>query len=325
MSLRVGIVGCGNVAMNRHAPAFAKIEGVEIVAACDLVEEKARALASRYGARWYTNLDEMLEKEELDLVDVVTRETDRAEPLIKCLRAGKHVFCEKPLVGKKGQFCVDEGDLEEARRVIDEWVRAGTSFGINFNYRTAPHAVKLKRLIDEGELGEPVLINVFAHLACWSHVIDLMRWFNGEVEELTAYMSGPEHARDRSATLRFGNGSIGTLVGTVRLGWHHPLLRIEVVGTRGRAVIEDLCGSFTFYPSDRREVISWSQPVESWRAEFALTFERSIRNFVSALMEGREPPVTGWDALREIEIDAAIPISARRGGPVRIEHYRPQG
>ena len=321
MALKVAMLGCGGIGKNHHAPAFHKTEGVEIVAACDLKEDLAKALAGDYDVPWYTDAATMLEKEEIDVVDVATNETVRPAPLIQCLKAGKHVFTEKPLAGVKGQYNVEESDLQLAREVIDVWRASGKFFGINFNYRTAPHAKPMKAAIDAGEFGDPIMINVFAHLACWSHVIDLMRWFNGDVVELTGYMSADESNRDRSAALKFANGSIGSLVGSSKLNWSHPLLRIEYVGTKARGTIEDLTGEFRIRVNDQPEKVAWGPPDGNSRGDFSGTFTNSVMNYASAVRDGKEPPVTGLDAYRELEIDAAIPMSAERNAPVKIELY----
>ena len=165
------------------------------------------------------------------------------------------------------------------------------------------------------------MINVFAHLACWSHVIDLTRWFNGDVAELTAYMSPDESRRDRSAALRFVNGSVGTLVGSPKFNWQQPLLRIEYVGTKARGTIEDLTGEFRIREADKPERVAWGPPDGNPRGDFDGTFATSVMNFASAVRDGKEPPITGTDAFRELEIDAAISMSARRNAPVKIELY----
>jgi predicted dehydrogenase len=297
------------------------VKGFRIVAACDLDVERAKALAEPYKARCYTDVNEMLATEPLDVVDVVTQERDRLPPLKACLDARKHVYCEKPLAGKRGQYAVRWDDVQAAKPVIDAWKKAGTFFGINFNYRTSPPAMKIKAAIHDGTIGDLVAVNIRAHLACWSHVIDLMRWFCGDVAELSAYVSGNDEAANRSATLRFTNGVIGTLMGSTEFGWHHELLRIEVIGKECRAVMTDLCGRVEFFPAHQREVRIWELPLENWRADFGKTFTDSVVNYATAILAGKQPPVTGTDAMRELEIDAGIFVSAQTGKPFKPELY----
>jgi myo-inositol 2-dehydrogenase / D-chiro-inositol 1-dehydrogenase len=321
MALKVAIVGCGDMGQGFHAPAFAQTEGVEVVAACNRSEGRAKALAGRYNIPWYTRVAEMLEKEEIDVVDVTTSERDRPEPLLQSLQAGKHIFCEKPLVGANGQGNIDEPDIIKGKEIIDLWRKSGKFFGINFNYRYADHAQALKEQIESGVLGEPIHINAWAHLACWSHVIDMMRWFNGDVEEVSASMRNQESDRDRVATLRFINGSLGTLGGTQHTSWDEDVLHVEYIGTKGRGRISDLCGECVVHIGGRMPQVIWAPPDGDSRSQFEKTFHRSVQSYAIAVRDGKEPPVTGLDAFRELEIDASIAISARRNVPVKIELY----
>jgi predicted dehydrogenase len=324
VALKVAMLGAGPIGTNHHGPAFAATDGVELVAVCDWDEERGTAFAETFDVPWYKELDPMLGEVACDCVDVATNEKLRPQPIIQCFQAGKHVYTEKPLAGRNGQYNVDAEDLPTAHEIIDAWRASGKFFGINFNYRTAPHAKPFKAAIDAGRFGEPVAINVYAHLDCWSHVIDLMRWFNGEVTELTAYMEGQpgDHGRPRSAALKFANGTVGTLVGVVH-GRFHQILRIEYLGTEARGTIVDLTGPAILYPeeSGTEPEVLWEPADGNWRGAFGQTFTDSVQNFARAVRDGNEPPVTGTDAIRELEIDAALPASAASGGPVTIEHY----
>lgn len=315
MSVKVGIVGCGGVA-NAHAAGWKATEEAELVAVCDIVEEKAKAFAERYGAKPYFSIKDMAANEDLDITDVCTRETHHCEPVVECLELGLHTLCEKPIHAARGQFYVQPDDLEKAHKMVDAWKKSGKNFGINFQYRHLPHSRKLKELIDNGTLGDPVSILVTAHLNCWSHVIDLMRWFNGDVVELSATISGPETHRDRCAWLKFENGTIGNIYGTTRISMGHLPLRIEYSGTKARGIIRYLSGLFLL-ESHSQDVQDIREEYGDGRSsEFGAGFQRSMREFALAVIEGREPLVTGMDGLRELEIDAGMFESAYNGGKV---------
>jgi len=322
MAFKVAMLGAGPIGLKHHAPAFAATEGVEVVACCELNEERGKVMAEQFGIPLYKSLTEMLEKEEIDCVDVATNERLRPQPIIECFKAGKHVYTEKPLAGAKGQYNVKGSDLDIAREMVDAWRKSGKHFGINFNYRTAPHALALKKAIDEGRIGKPVAINVYAHLDCWSHVIDLMRWFNGDVAELCGFMPEGEDPLPRAAALKFENGTIGTLTGVLH-NRAHTILKIEYLGEEGRGVIHDLTGECQLYPEgkDQPMEVLWAPPDGNPRGAFDQTFTDSVQNFARAVRDGKEPPVTMRDAYRELEIDAMIPVSAETGKPVKLEHY----
>ena len=111
-------------------------------------------------------------------------------------------------------------------------------------------------------------------------------------------------------------------MGTRSIGWNHDLLRIEWVGTKERLVITDLSGRFERFPNDASSGVTvWHKPLGDYRHEFGATLGYSVQAFARALLAGQDPPITGIDAIREIEIDAAFTMSAERHAPVKIEHY----
>ncbi len=317
MKVKVGIVGCGGVA-NAHAPGWQATEEAELVAVCDMVEDKAEAFAERYNAKPYFSIADMVSSEKLDIADVCTREMHHCEPVVECLEAGLHTICEKPIYAAKGQFFVQPDDLEKAHKMVDAWKKSGKNFGINFQYRHLPHARKLKELIDNGTLGEPVSVLVTAHLNCWSHVIDLMRWLCGDVVELSGAISGPENHPDRTAWLKFENGTIGQIYGTTRISMGHLPLRIEYSGTKAMGIIRYLSGLIIVEPNSSDVEYLHEEFGDGRSSEFGKGFNASMREFALAAIEGREPLVTGMDGLRELEIDAGIFESAYKGTSIRL-------
>ena len=95
MTLKVGIIGCGGIANGKHLPALSKVAEVELVAFCDLVEEKAVSAKERYGtadAKAYTDYQQLLAENDLDVVHVLTPNATHAELTIAALEAGNHVL-----------------------------------------------------------------------------------------------------------------------------------------------------------------------------------------------------------------------------------------
>lgn len=117
---KVAILGYRAQGLNHHAPSFAKLSDCQIVAVCDIVEERARVGAERYGVPAYTNVDEMLDAEDIDIVDIPVGEGYRYDLVMKCLRRGLHVFTEKPLAGAEGQYRIQLSDVPIAQEMIDE-------------------------------------------------------------------------------------------------------------------------------------------------------------------------------------------------------------
>ncbi|MGW9125546.1 Gfo/Idh/MocA family protein [Paenibacillus chitinolyticus] len=144
---RIGIIGCGGIANGKHLPSLAKLPNVELVAFCDIVIERAEKAKEQYGsgdACVYQDYRELLKDSSLDIVHVCTPNDSHADITIDALEAGKHVMCEKPMA----KTSVD------ARRMVDAAKRTGKKLTIGYNNRFRSDSQYLKKLCEDGELGE---------------------------------------------------------------------------------------------------------------------------------------------------------------------------
>ena len=181
---RVGIIGCGNIGGN-YAAAFGKLHNrVELVAACDIIEEKAKGFVEQWGIRAaYTDMGEMLAKEALDIVGVTTHNREHVTPTLAAAEAGlKGILCEKPMAL----------NMADADRVIAACERSGTKLAIDHTMRFEPNWCRAKQMIDDGVIGELLHIEVQNYgdtstlLHNGTHSCDAIRFFGGEVEWVTA-------------------------------------------------------------------------------------------------------------------------------------------
>lgn len=144
--LKVGIVGCGGIANNKHLPSLEAIGGVDIVAFCDRLQERAEKTAKKYGtadARVYTDYKELL-TEQLDAVYVCTPNRSHCEISVAALRAGKHVMCEKPMAM----------NYKEAVEMCAAAKETGKLLTIGYQNRYRPDSQFLKQECEKGALGE---------------------------------------------------------------------------------------------------------------------------------------------------------------------------
>ena len=115
---RIGIIGCGGIANSKHMPSLSKQPDVELVAFCDIVEERAQKALEQYGAegaKAYTDYKELLKDETIDIVHVCTPNREHSFITVDALEAGKHVMCEKPMAING----------EEAQKMLDAAARTG--------------------------------------------------------------------------------------------------------------------------------------------------------------------------------------------------------
>lgn len=146
-TIRAGIIGCGGIANGKHMPAVSKVKGVEMVAFCDIIEEKAIEAKEKFGtpdAKVYTDYKELLKDESIDAIHVCTPNRSHSFISIDALNAGKHVICEKPMAKTS----------KEAREMVEAAKKAGKIFTIGYQNRYTSHNLTLKEFCKSGDLGE---------------------------------------------------------------------------------------------------------------------------------------------------------------------------
>lgn len=153
--IKVGIIGCGGIANGKHMPSLSKLNDVEMVAFCDLIEEKADLAKARYGtpdAKVYTDYQELLKDVEIDVIHVCTPNRSHAPISIDSLHAGKHVMCEKPMAKT----------AEDARKMVEAAKETGKKLTVGYQHRHKPEAIYLKEVIERGDLGDIYFAKAFA-------------------------------------------------------------------------------------------------------------------------------------------------------------------
>lgn len=156
-NIRVGIIGCGGIARFAHVPNYKKISDVEIVACADIDVNAARSMAEEFKIpKYYSDYNEMLEKEEIDAVSVCTPNMFHKDPAVAAMKARIHVLTEKPMAG----------NLKDAIEMYEVSKKTGRILIVGFQTRFRPELNILRSIVDSGELGE----------VYYSRAIALRRW-----------------------------------------------------------------------------------------------------------------------------------------------------
>ncbi len=151
--LRWALVGCGDIAKKRVAPALRDLENCDFVAVTRAKSELARAFAEQFGARrFYDTLNGLLTDEEIQAVYVATPVYLHAEHTIAAAEAGKHVLCEKPMAM----------NLAECDRMIAACRTNGVQLGVAYYRHFYPLVGRVKEIIDSGEIGRVVFVQINA-------------------------------------------------------------------------------------------------------------------------------------------------------------------
>ena len=248
--IQFAIIGCGRIAQ-RHAEHINRFG--RLVAVCDIVPEKAAALAATYGAKAYVSIDDLLAYErEVDVVSVTSPNGLHFDHTIMSLRAGKHVLCEKPMAI----------DVHHCGEMIKEAERMNRRLFIVKQNRFNPPVQVVKTILDEGRLGRilSVQLNCFwnrndaYYKDSWkgtaaldggtlytqfSHFVDLLYWFFGDVKTIKSITSNALHQNviefeDQGVVaLEFFNGALGSIHYTVNSFSKNMEGSLTVFGEKG--------------------------------------------------------------------------------------------
>lgn len=321
-----------------EAQVYAESPLAKLRAVVSRTPERAREIGERFGANWYTDYREMLEKEkEVEAVSVANRDADHKESAIACALAGKHIFLEKPMAPT----------LADADAIIDAVEKAQVRMMVNFTLRFDPTYVTAYERIQSGEIGE--VMTMFARRSgikdeplpgqplsygLWTdilistaiHEIDAMCWYAGSKvkrvygeseKRITPGLVGDDAYM---ALLRFENGAIGNLESNTILSAAEPTAlssRFDIVGTKGAIYIENVnkdiavCTENRYYHPD---VSYW--PVLRNRAVGDL--REAMTHFLTCLLENREPLVGAKEGRQALQLVLAIEESCSKGKIVEV-------
>ena len=331
---RVGVIGCGRIASIMEdfsdvhpvtiAGAFDSLPNTKLVAAANRGEERLHAFGKRWGVReLYHDYQEMLRKEELDIVCVATHPPLHPEMVIAAAEAGvKGIFCEKPMALS----------LAECDSMIEACERAKTKLLINCTRRWSGHYEAVKRLIEEGALGE--LLHIVAHcqgckpFPAWQaehegpllhdavHTFDILRSFAGDVEWVLATATRKTdkfRVEDLSySILKFKEGVSGVVV--VDELTEYERWDVELQFTKGKVYIGPKLELWTSRQAEAaeewwRQLVPGEFPKPAWTEP---PIQVAAQDLVLAIEQDSECRCTGYDGRASIEIIMAIYESERR-------------
>jgi predicted dehydrogenase len=328
-----------------HAAAAARAPGGQLVAVCDLVAERAEAVAEQYGAIPLTEVDALLERPDIQVVSICLPTRLHLDIAERAVAAGKHIMVEKPL----------ELSLERADRLLGAAKAHGVQVAAIFNRRFIPALKATKRAVEEGLLGDLLVADMYyksyrtqeyydesGWRGTWEleggaalinqgiHGVDLLRWVAGPVARIFGYSDHLRRAIEAddttAAVARYANGAMGVFQAMTSIEPRLPD-RLEYHGTKGSIQLSAY------------RIESWAVPgAESWPADVQaeeqalLAMTRSlesaghhaqIADMVAAIREGRPPAVTGEEGRRSLEVVLAIYESARTGREIQIINAAP--
>ncbi|MEO8158241.1 MAG: Gfo/Idh/MocA family oxidoreductase [Betaproteobacteria bacterium] len=324
--LRIGFAGAGAISQY-HLVGWAEMTDAQVVAICDLDESKARIKAQAFGIdSVYTDFRAMIEREQLDAVDIVTPVGTHAELTRIAADAGLHVCCQKPLTPT----------VAEAQELID-YVGERVRFMVHENYRFRPHYVLMNEWLKQGRVGKitqarmtvrcqgmievggvaPFLLNRQPYLKDFPrllifevliHNLDAMRVLLGPLEVAAAQVAGINHelkGEDAAVVLLKGAARLtAVLDGNISAPGYGPLPtdRVEIMGTHG-TLIFDRDRLYMAGSNDAPVVFDLAK-------NYQICFSAAVREFVNGIRSGQPFPTDRLDNLETLKLMEASYVAA---------------
>jgi len=332
--IKFAIVGTGRIGQ-RHAEHIYNLG--ELTAVCDIKESLAKSISERYHCRYYTDIDQLLKKEnKVDVISICTPNGLHAEQTIKSLRAGKHVLCEKPMALS----------VKDCEAMITEAEKANKRLFIVKQNRFNPPIVALKNIIDENRLGKlySIQLNCFWNRGVdyyktsdwkgtkkmdggplftqFSHFIDLIYWLIGDVKTVSSIIKNYAHQgiiefEDSGVViLEFDNGVIGTINYTLNSFAKNMEGSITVFGENGTVKIGGQYLNVLEYQSIKdfeMKNISESGPANDYGfyQGSMSNHDQVYRNVIDVLSNGGKINANMLDGMKTVQIIEKILSNAK--------------
>jgi len=338
MAFRIALVGCGRIA-NNHVEAIKRIDGLELVGACDVSEERARALAEPLGVPWFTSYEKMLDDVKCEIVTICTPSGMHPAQGVLAAKTGHHVVTEKPMaISLKG---------------ADELVAACDAahvhlFVVKQNRLNAPVQL-LKRAVDRGRFGRVYMANCTVRWArpqeyydqapwrgTWefdggafmnqaSHYVDLIQWIVGPVENVmakTATLARKIETEDSGvAILRFRSGALGVIEVTMLTYPKNMEGSLTILGEKGTVKIGGTAVNkvehWEFAESDPDDELVRTLDSNPPNV-YGYGHEGYYRNVLAVLRGDAKPDTDGRAGRKSLELILGIYESAKTGCDVPL-------
>lgn len=336
MSFRMCLIGAGRAGLVHAANVSRNIQGAELHAVCDANQETLNKVADEYYAPVrFSDYRDACASPEIDAVIIVTPTHLHKRIACEAAAQGKHIFLEKPMA-----ITVDE-----CADINDAVAKAGVTLQIGFMRRFDRFFMRAKEILDSGEMGRTMVIKstgrgpglpppwiydvaksngILAEVN--SHDFDSIRWLvgsdvsrvyaeAGNFKCLDAVQDWPDFYDNAVVSLRFENGTIGTVDGTCPCGYGYDA-RVEILCEKGVLFIGNTAEKgLTEVRIDGKVE---EKAVRSWRDLFRTAYLDEMKHFIESAQTASVPRVTGLDGQKAVQTVVAANQSILSGSPVRL-------
>lgn len=344
--LNFALVGCGRIS-KRHSELLGsnQIDGARLIAACDVDERKALAIGQQFEVPAYTDMHQMMQKESVDVVVVLTESGNHAKNVVDLARYGKHIVVEKPMALS----------LDDADAMIKACDEAGIKLFVVKQNRFNVPVLKLREALEQGRFGRLVLGSVrvrwcrpqsYYDQASWrgtwkmdggvltnqaSHHVDLLEWMMGDVDSVfarsTTALAKIEAEDTAVVTLKFRNGALGIIEATTAVRPKDLEGSISILGEGGTVVI----GGFAVNKMDTWNFVNQLPDDEGVMKEYSVNppnvygfgHQAYYEHVVDCINNNRQHLVDGLTGRKSLELINAIYESIETGKEVFLR-FKPK-
>ncbi|GMQ58344.1 Gfo/Idh/MocA family oxidoreductase [Vallitalea sediminicola] len=335
--LGVAIVGCGTIFEN-HIQPIINNDKAKLLYLVDIVEEKAKSLASKYKCDYSTNIDDILYDDSIDVIHILTPHYLHYEMAKKAILASKHVVLEKPAA-------IRVEDVQDLKQLS---LKMNKQIAVVFQNRYNPSLVETKAIIDSNRLGSVIGMKAFitwkrdeeyykqdVWRGRWEtegggllinqaiHTLDLMRWFGGRIDRIkghvdTRLLSDAIEVEDTAeATLKFENGAIGLFYGSNNYV-DDSSVEMEIVCEKGKLSLRD--GTLWLQNNENMEKIVADNKIKGYKSYWGNGHKVFIDEVYKDLVENKPVEIDIDEGLKTLEIVQGIYSSSKHNDYYKMKY-----
>lgn len=330
--LNIGVIGTGRIGKVHIATLVQSVPQAIVSVISDIDQKATEQVARTFGIQSVTSkAEDIFSDNEIDAVIICSSTDTHARFIVDAARAGKHIFCEKPV----------DLSLDVIKKALGEVDKAGVKLMLGFNRRFDPNFLKLKQLVSEGKIGEPHILKITSRdpapppaeysavsggmfMDMTIHDFDMARYMTGsevvEVFTKAAVLVDPEIGKAGDVdtaiiTLTFANGAIGVIDNSRKAVYGYDQ-RIEIFGSEG------MCSADNNYPDNHilcnNIGIHRSLPLNFFMDRYTESYANEMKLFCNAILNNLPMPVSGYDGLMSVRIAFAARKSSLEKRPIML-------
>ncbi len=331
-NIRAGVVGTGRIGRVHIANLVSRVKNVEVTAVADIMADKSKEWLKGFGiTNIYTDYKKIIEDPDIDAVFVCSSTDTHSQISYEAIKAGKHVFCEKPI----------DYDIDRIKKVINAAENSDMKFQVGFNKRFDRNFKKVYDAVRNGDIGKPYIFKLTSRdpdlptidylkvsggifVDMMIHDFDMMRYLSGE-EVVEVYASGSvlidpavAEANDVDTAmvqLKFESGALGMIDNSRKAVYGYDQ-RAEAFGSKGCIISENETPNLTTLFNE--DAVIREKPLYFFLERFNDAYINETSVFIDCIINDKPVPVEAIDGLKPVLIAKAAQKSLETGKPVRL-------